>query len=148
MEPFQGQSMLRLALALVLMRAPREQVALSAAMTSFLEAVCAEIDARTTPDKSEPRYRYMEGKWLFTRAFFEDAVRAVGYADVVLIPRAHHATLYRDRILGIVPQPADAPAGTFPGWAVELLDTVDAAFSTDMKRALPLEATIVLRKGV
>ncbi len=145
-EPFEGLGVLRVAFDLILDRARREDIALPAEAQRFLEGMRADWAARAGSDKSADRFRYMDDKWMFTRAWLAEAARASGFYEPVIVSHSSQATLFRDftrvtlRLFG-APDP-----DILPGWAWDMIAVFDDGFSAEMKQDLPMEATIVLRK--
>lgn len=150
-EPFDGCAMVRMALELILERAPRE-APLDPAVEQLLRAVSLDYATRAGTDKSAPHFRYMDDKWLFNRTWLTDAAREAGFASAWVLPHSAHATLYADfvgellRLSGTVRE-GESVREALPGWAWEVLAALDRSVPPALKRELLLEGTLVLRKG-
>ena len=92
---------------------------------------------RTGTDKSDPLYRYLDDKWLFTRRYFELAAARAGFASVRILPDANHATQYRDYITTLLGLGGVGDIA-LPGWAWNIVDVFDTSLSPEMKWDVPL----------
>ncbi len=146
-EPFEGLAVIRIAFDLILERAAREALPMDPAASKLLAAMSLDLATRAGSDKSAAHFRYMDDKWLFTRAWLEGASREAGFTSLAIVPHASHATLFRDYTSSLLQLGAGVGPETLPDWAWETIGVFDRAFSSEMKRDLLLEGTIVLRKA-
>lgn len=146
-EPFEGVAIIRIAFELILERAAHEDVPLDPAASKLLSAVIVDFATRAGADKSAPHFRYMDDKWLFTRDWLASASKDVGFSELTIVPHASHETLFQDYTAGLLRLGAGLDHHTLPQWAWETLALFDRGFSSEMKRDLLLEGTIVLRKA-
>jgi len=146
-EPFDGYGVIRLAYERILAEAALRGEPLDPAVEASLRAMIADVAARTMPDRMAPGFADLDDKWLFSREYFEEVGRLVGFANVRFVPHNDHATLYRDIALVQLRLYAGADDLTLPAWAMEVLDAHDRALPPPVKRLLMLEGSIVLTKG-
>jgi SAM-dependent methyltransferase len=147
LAPFDGHGILRLAYERICVEAalwPEDP--LSPGVTAALETLSADIAARTLPDSSDPAFRLLEQKWLFSRESLETAARGMGFREVRFLPHNDHETLYRDVATMQVRMVTGHPEASLPEWALALLDSFDRALRPPVKRLLMLEGTVVLRR--
>jgi ubiquinone/menaquinone biosynthesis C-methylase UbiE len=145
-EPFEGLGVLRVVFDLILERAEREKLPLVPAVARFLAGMSLDYATRADPDKSAEHFRHMDDKWLFTGEWLASVVTNVGFSQPVIVPYASHAHLFREYTTSLLRLGADWRPDALPDWAWEMVDCFDNGFSATMKRALPLEATVILMK--
>ncbi|MDB5423237.1 MAG: hypothetical protein JWQ29_653 [Phenylobacterium sp.] len=146
-EPFDGYGVIRLAYERILAEASLRGVALDPPVEASLRAMIADIAARTLPDRTAPGFADLDDKWLFSREYFEEVGRLVGFSNVKFVPHNDHEALYRDIALVQMRLYAGREDLTLPPWAMEILDAHDRALRPPVKRLLMLEGSIVLTKG-
>jgi SAM-dependent methyltransferase len=143
-EPFEaGNVLLKIAYQRILARAStseREGPALG-----MLARLVNDYRVRTRP-RSDPVYRELDDKWMFTRTYFERLGREQGWADAITYalhvdPRGlqKQAEVHLRLGAGLAPD-------TLPAWAWEILAEMDAEMSEDLRSELAQEAAILLRK--
>ncbi len=147
LEPFEGVAIIRIAFDLILQREAGEKVPVDPQVRRLLTAISVDYAARAGSDKSNPQFRSMDDKWLFTRNWLESASRRVGFSDLTIIPHMSGQTLYRDYVAVLLQLGAGLTPEALPAWAWEIIDVFDNGISSEMKSDMPLEATIVIRKG-
>jgi SAM-dependent methyltransferase len=147
LAPFDGHGVLRLAYERICAEAALwPQDPLSPGVAAALQALSADIAARTLPDTSDPAFRVLEQKWLFSRESLEAAARALGFREARFLPHNDHETLYRDVASMQVRMVTGRPDAGLPEWALAILDSFDRALRPPVKRLLMLEGTVVLRR--
>jgi SAM-dependent methyltransferase len=147
LAPFDGHGILRLAYERICAEAPLwPDAPLAPEVAEGLDALIADIAARTLPDSSDPAFQVLDQKWLFSRESLETAARAFGFREARFLPHNDHETLYRDVAAMQVRMVTGRPEARLPDWALALLDTFDRALRPPVKRLLMLEGTMVLRR--
>jgi SAM-dependent methyltransferase len=147
LAPFDGHGILRLAYERICAEAPLwPDDPLTPGVANALEALSADIAARTLPDTSDPAFFDLDQKWLFSRESLETAARGFGFREVRFLPHNDHETLYRDVAAMQVRMVTGRAEARLPDWALALLDTFDRALRPTVKRLLMLEGTMVLRR--
>lgn len=143
-EPFQsGSLLLKLTYQRILEKASaaeRETPGMK-----MLKRIVDDYVARTRP-RSDPIYRELDDKWMFTRTFFERVRREQGWAE--LRTYALHPSTDELRKQATVQLRLGAGLGpeALPGWAWSIIDATDAGISGDLREELGQEAAILLRK--
>ena len=147
LAPFDGHGILRVAYERICAEAALwPQDPLNPGVATALQTLSADIAARTLPDPSDPEFRLLEQKWLFSRESLETAARGFGFREVRFLPHNDHETLYRDVAAMQVRMVTGQPEATLPDWALAVLDSFDRALRPPVKRLLMLEGTVVLRR--
>lgn len=147
LAPFDGHGILRLAYERICAEAPLwPDAPLGPEMVAGLEALIADIAARTLPDSTDPAFQVLEQKWLFSRESLETAAHAFGFREARFLPHNDHETLYRDVATVQLRMVTGRPEARLPDWALALLDSFDRALRPPVKRLLMLEGTMVLRR--
>ena len=148
LAPFDGHGILRLAYERICAEAPLwPDAPLGPGVAAGLEALIADIAARTLPDSADPAFQVLEQKWLFSRESLETAARAFGFREVRFLPHNDHETLYRDMAFVHLRLSSGLDSLTLPDWALAILDEFDAALPGPVKRLLMLEGSIVFTKA-
>ena len=144
-EPFEGYAVLRVAAELFLARAEHDWSGQPEGLRKFLEAVVLDLQTRSGTDKSAAYFEYMASKWLFTRSYFERINRDIGFQSIHTVPIHAPARQYREGLTTLL-RSASFAEDTVPDWGWEYVDAVDHAFSDELKRDVPLDAAVVLRR--
>ncbi|MEO8114274.1 MAG: class I SAM-dependent methyltransferase [Phenylobacterium sp.] len=145
-EPFEGFVLLRVMFETILARAEREGLALDPKVSGVMAAFNLDFRYRMGRDKSDPAFQVMDDKWLFTRAYLDEARKAAGFSSFDLVS-AHDCDnqLFRRLVLEMVEMGAGVLAQDIPAWAWEEIDRFDRCLSRDLKEDLAFEGVIVLR---
>jgi SAM-dependent methyltransferase len=146
-EPFDGYGVIRLAYERILAEAALRQAPLDPPVEASLKAMIADVAARTLPDRTAPGFADLDDKWLFSREYFEQVGRMVGFSEVRFVPHNDHEALYRDIAIVQLRLYAGRDDLTLPSWALDILDAHDRALRPPVKRLLMLEGSIVLTKA-
>jgi ubiquinone/menaquinone biosynthesis C-methylase UbiE len=153
-EPFEnGNAILRLAYEQILKREgtepfPPEQ-RLAPEVCNCLRMLIDDLRIRAGTDKSAPIFQRIDDKWLFTRSYFEMLAAELD-VSVVIEPLNQSDTpfylqtqTYLRLALGLSP---DDAIQALPIWAWNVLRAIDATFSPELKRDLPIEARVVFTR--
>jgi SAM-dependent methyltransferase len=155
-EPFEnGNAILRLAYEQILAREGTEPVPpeqrLAPKVSNCLRMLIDDFRIRAGADKSAPIFQRMDDKWLFTRSYFETLASSLGVlVDIEPLnpsdtPFFLQTQTYLRLALGLTPEDALL---ALPIWAWDVLRGFDATFSPELKRDLPIEASVVFtRRG-
>ncbi|WP_114913462.1 class I SAM-dependent methyltransferase [Acidibrevibacterium fodinaquatile] len=151
-EPFEaGNAVLRLAYECILSRnADGATEPLSTQAIHVLRALVQDYSVRAGSDKSAPIFRDIDDKWLFTHAFFKELIAPLGDYDLEIEPinlsddcfTRQTRTNFR-LALGVT---EDVAIQTLPEWAWDILKRADQSFSFELKKDLPIEARIIIRR--
>ena len=143
-EPFQAGNLL---LALTYRRILEKATPLER-MTPGLEMLQRIVDdyaARTKP-RTDPIYRTLDDKWMFTRTYFERIRRDQGWDELVTYALHPAPDGFRKQAEVHLRLGAGLTPDALPGWAWEILDETDAGMSEDLRLELAQEAAVLLRK--
>ena len=146
-EPFNGWSVLRLALERILAEAALRKAALEPETEQALRRTVEDIAVRSRLTRKDIDFTQLDDKWLFSRRYIERVAGEAGFVDVAFVPLNDHASLYRDTVAVTLRLNSGRDDLQLPPWALEILDAHDAALNIEAKRELMLEAAIVLTKG-
>jgi len=151
-EPFEaGNAVLRMAYERILADdATRDCERLSETTAHTLRALVNDFKVRAGSDKSADIFRRIDDKWLFTRSYFAAIAAEIGFVSVEVTPLWAGADVfvmqtgtYLKLAQGLT---NDQAVAALPGWAWDVLRSVDAAISLELKRDLPLEARVTFRR--
>ncbi len=144
-EPFEaGNTLLRIIYQRILAQAsPQERAGVG---MRFLERMAADYTVRARP-KTDPIFRELDDKWMFTRTYFERIKSDQGWEDVVTYALNVAPNILRNQVEVHMRLGAQLPASALPDWAWAILDESDASLSDDLRLEWPLEGAILLRKA-
>lgn len=155
-EPMEGgHNLLRLAYAQILeerddrRRTRRQRRGVEPATTEafeVLEAMVGELELRTGSDKSDPIYREVDDKWLFTRTGLEDLAARAGFSEVRIDPLSIHPDPFTRHTRAILRLAKDLEPDALPEWAWAHIATFDNAFSPEARLDLLIEACITFTR--
>ena len=145
-EPFEnGGAVLRLAYREILAAAAGGREIDPEART-LLEALVHDHEVRLKLASTPELVPVLDDKWLFTRSFFEESATAAGFERPEIFPShsverpfSEQTKLYLERGAGLAPE-------ALGDWAWQILAFYDEALSPELKRDLPVEAVVLLRK--
>ena len=144
-EPFEaGTLILRLTYERILGEASDEERRTPG--MRMLKGLVDDVRVRRRPP-SDPIYRELDDKWMFTRTSFERLAREQGWAQ--FLSYAMHPSPDQLRKQAVVHLRLGAGLGpeALPDWAWSVIDEVDAGISDDLREELAVEAAVLLRKG-
>jgi ubiquinone/menaquinone biosynthesis C-methylase UbiE len=151
-EPFEaGNAVLRMAYERILAEnVARASQHLSEPTAQTLRALVNDFRVRASLDKSAEIFARIDDKWLFTRSYFEAIAAGIGFVSVEIDPLwsgedvfAMQTRTYLKLAQGISEHDV---AAALPKWAWDVLQSVDAAMSLELKRDLPIEARVIFHK--
>ena len=96
--------------------------------------------------RTDPIFRQLDDKWMFTRSYFERLRTAQGWTDLITVPLNISRTGLRDQAAVHLKLRAGLAPDALPQWAWSILDETDASISDDLRAELPQEAAVLLRK--
>lgn len=154
-EPFEnGNAILRLCYEQILARGGAEDASpedrLAPEVGTCLRMLVEDFRVRAGTDKTAPIFQHIDDKWLFTRSYFEGLAASLGGVSVEIEPLnpsdepfvLQTETNFR-LALGLS---AEDAATALPAWAWDIVRGFDAAFSRELKRDLPIEASIIFTR--
>jgi len=144
-EPFEaGAAILRLIYGKLLER--REELVLSAGVVDAFERLSHDFAVRAGTDKSDPLYRELDDKWLFTRTYFENLPESIPISDISV--RSLHASEnpFASQVKTHLRLCLGAGPDALPPAAWGLIDEFERILSPELKRELLIEGTVILRK--
>jgi SAM-dependent methyltransferase len=111
-----------------------------------LQSMVAELELRTGSDKSDPIYRDVDDKWLFTRSGLEEYAERGGFSDVRIDPLSGAADPLAEQTRTILRLAKGLEPEALPDWAWETLASFDSAFSDELKRDLQMAGCVTYTK--
>ena len=143
-EPFEaGNTILKLTYQRILAQASPAEKA-TAAMR-FLERMVTDYTIRQRP-KSDPIFRELDDKWLFTRTYFERIRTEQNWAELITYGLNVCATPLRNQATVQLKLGLQAPPDGLPDWAWAVIDEMDAGVSDDLKQEWVQEGAVLFRK--
>jgi SAM-dependent methyltransferase len=102
--------------------------------------------ARRERPRSDPIYRNLDDKWMFTRTYFERWRAEQGWSELITYALNVSPTGLRDQAAVHLRLGAGLKAEALPTWAWSVIDEADAGISDDLRKELAQEAAVLLRK--
>lgn len=144
-EPFEsGGALLSCLYERILAEAPRSARDLPA--LRLLGRIANDYRVRSRP-KTDPVFRGLDDKWLFTREFFEVLRDPQGWDEVRFAPLGVGPQSLRDQTSTFLSLGAGLAPDALPEWAWQIVDACDASLSLAAKREMPIECIVLLRRG-
>jgi ubiquinone/menaquinone biosynthesis C-methylase UbiE len=111
----------------------------------FIERMTEDYKRREQP-ASDPLYRELDDKWMFTRTYFERIRSTQGWSELITYGLNISATGLRDQASVHLRLGAGLSAMALPDWAWSIIDETDAGISDDLRKELGQEGAVLLRK--
>jgi ubiquinone/menaquinone biosynthesis C-methylase UbiE len=144
-EPFEaGNAIVKLVYQRILAQASRAER--DSAAFRFLERMVADYTVRARP-RTDPIFRELDDKWMFTRAYFERLRDEQGWAELIVYPLSATDTPLRNQAAVHLKLGAALAPDALPPWAWAVVDETDGGLSTDLKREWMQEGAVLLRKA-
>lgn len=143
-EPFEaGNAILKLTYQRILAQASPAEKKIAA--MRFLERMVTDYTVRQRP-KSDPIFRDLDDKWLFTRTYFERVKAEQGWSELITYGLNVCATPLRNQATVQLKLGLQAAADALPEWAWAVIDEMDAGISDDLKQEWVQEGAVLFRK--
>jgi SAM-dependent methyltransferase len=144
-EPFEaGNTLVKITYQRILAQASAAER--TTASMQLLERIVADYAIRARP-KSDPMFRELDDKWMFTRTYFETLRNDQGWAELIVYPLNVSATFLRTQAEVHLRLGAQLEPSALPAWAWSVIDEIDAGMSEELRREWAPEAAILLRKA-
>jgi len=111
----------------------------------FIERMVVDYKLRERP-RSDPSYRELDDKWMFTRTYFDRMRAQQGWSELLTYALNVSPTGLRDQATVHLRLGAGLTAEALPAWAWAVIDEADAGMSDDLRREMAQEAAVLLRK--
>jgi ubiquinone/menaquinone biosynthesis C-methylase UbiE len=111
-----------------------------------IERMLKDYKQRERPG-SNPIYRELDDKWMFTRTYFERIRTAQGWSELITYALNISPTGLRDQATVHLRLGAGLTAEALPAWAWSVIDDADASISDDLRKEMGQEAAVLLRKS-
>jgi ubiquinone/menaquinone biosynthesis C-methylase UbiE len=143
-EPFEaGNALLKFAYRRILSQASAAERATPG--MQFLERMAEDYRRRERP-RSDPIYRELDDKWMFTRTFFDRARTAQGWSELITYALNVSPTGLRDQATVHLRLGMGLKPDALPEWAWSIIDETDAGISDDLRKELAQEGAVLMRK--
>lgn len=119
---------------------------LSEEVINFFKAIINDYEHRLGRDKTKDYYRYMDDKWLFTKAYFEELANKHGFSECHIYSSLKHSSLFEGQIKSLLFVGLGKTPEVLPNWAWEKIQEFDRCFSEDAKSEFITEGCIILQK--
>jgi ubiquinone/menaquinone biosynthesis C-methylase UbiE len=144
-EPFEpGLGLMRIAYREILAEASRRGE--SSPGIEHLVRVATDYDARSR-DKSDPIFRRLDDKWMFTRGLFESATSNAAWNGARFEPVNPGPQPLTDQTRTNIRLGIGADESALPAWAWTMLREYETTFSPAAQRELMLEGIVMLRRS-
>jgi ubiquinone/menaquinone biosynthesis C-methylase UbiE len=144
-EPFEaGNTLVRITYQRILAQASESEK--TAGAMRLLERMVADYTVRARP-KTDPIFRDLDDKWMFTRTYFERIRAEQGWASLVTYALNVGPNLLHNQAEVHLKLGAQLPPSSLPEWAWSIIDETDAGLSDDLRQEWALEAAVMLKKA-
>lgn len=144
-EPFEeGNIILRNAYNTILNDS--RQGTLSSEVRSLFQALIVDYDARMVRDKSLPKFRNLDDKWLFNKKYFLDFSKKYGFSECIIYPLHSTERQFALQTETYLRLGRGKTRDALPNWAWEIIRQYDQCFSEDTKKELLIEGCLILKK--
>jgi len=113
----------------------------------FLDRMVADYTVRSRP-RTDPIFRELDDKWMFTRSYFERIREEQGWAELLVYPLSAADTPLRNQAVVHLKLGAALSPDALPAWAWAIIDETDGVMSPDLKREWMQEGAVLFRKPV
>lgn len=127
---------------------------IDAPIRAFFGTLFQQIDIRKGRDKSDPRIRDFEDKWLFTRSFFDEQAALHGFSRCLVFSLHETDYIYDDvqrpfetQVRFMLKEALKREPAALPDWAWAVVREFEQSFSLDAKRDMLIEGCIILQKA-
>jgi SAM-dependent methyltransferase len=143
-EPFEaGNALLKFTYRRIFAQASEAQRA--APGLRFIERMLEDYERRERP-RTDPVYRDLDDKWMFTRTYFDRLRVEQGWGELVTYALNVSPTGLRDQATVHLRLGAGLGADALPDWAWSIIDEADASISADLRHEMAQEGAVLLRK--
>ena len=143
-EPFEaGNALLKFTYRRILSQASAAERAMPG--MQFLERMAEDYRRRERP-RSDPIYRELDDKWMFTRTFFDRARTEQGWSELITYALNVSPTGLRDQATVHLRLGSGLKPDALPEWAWSIIDETDASISDDLRKELAQEGAVLMRK--
>jgi ubiquinone/menaquinone biosynthesis C-methylase UbiE len=143
-EPFEaGNALLKFTYRRILSQASAAERAMPG--MQFLERMAEDYRRRERP-RSDPIYRELDDKWMFTRTFFDRARTEQGWSELITYALNVSSTGLRDQASVHLRLGMGLKPDALPEWAWSIIDETDAGISDDLRKELAQEGAVLMRK--
>jgi ubiquinone/menaquinone biosynthesis C-methylase UbiE len=143
-EPFEaGNALLKFTYRRILSQASAAERAMPG--MQFLERMAEDYWRRERP-RSDPIYRELDDKWMFTRTFFDRARTEQGWSELITYALNVSSTGLRDQATVHLRLGMGLKPDALPEWAWSIIDETDAGISDDLRKELAQEGAVLMRK--
>jgi ubiquinone/menaquinone biosynthesis C-methylase UbiE len=143
-EPFEaGNALLKFTYRRILSQASAAERTIPG--MQFLERMAEDYRRRERP-RSDPIYRELDDKWMFTRTFFDRARTEQGWSELITYALNVSPTGLRDQATVHLRLGAGLKPDALPEWAWSIIDETDASISDDLRKELAQEGAVLMRK--
>jgi ubiquinone/menaquinone biosynthesis C-methylase UbiE len=144
-EPFEaGNALLKFTYRRILSQASAAETAMPG--MQFLERMAEDYRRRERP-RSDPIYRELDDKWMFTRTFFDRARTEQGWSELITYALNVSPTGLRDQATVHLRLGMGLKPDALPEWAWSIIDETDASISDDLRKELAQEGAVLMRKA-
>lgn len=145
-EPFElGYSLIACIFDRLVTESSLREEKLSDEVNTFLMSFINDVRRRLGRDKSDPIYREIDDKWLFSRSYLIEAARKAGFKDTVI--EGIHAP--QDQLSNLIKTflriGAQTTVEELPEWAQNHCKNADEFF-VDSSKDILSEAIVIMRK--
>ncbi|MFC5374537.1 class I SAM-dependent methyltransferase [Brevundimonas faecalis] len=143
-EPFQAGHLVLWQLLTQIVQMSEFRPGFTARQIDFFRSYLVTLETLMSLDRSDPLFKVLDDKWIFTRAMFTDAAQRAG-VKMVIETGVPSRSKFRDRLWGLVTVGLGETL-VCPPWALEIADSLDRLVDENLGRELLFEGTIIFTR--
>ncbi len=122
------------------------RVRLSQKIKNFFKDLCHDFDVRKGSDKTDPIFKKIDDKWLFTKTYFDKISKQIGFGEVIIYPLYSGQNMFFNQIKTYLRLGLGISETELPQWAIEYIQHYDNHFSEDLRQEIFMEGGLVFIK--
>jgi len=112
----------------------------------FLEALLIDINRRRGEDKSDPIYKQVDDKWIFTTHYFREHGRRSGFASCTIYSLLSGQGAFEEKMVVLLEAGIKRQRDALPGWAWDCVLDHDRLLSPEGHLDCLYEAGVIFQK--
>ena len=147
-EPFEnGNKIITLTMKQLKHLNKHEKIKIPKSVINFFDKLIHDFTVRQGDDKTNPIYKIIDDKWLFTKTYFANLCHDDLYSSAEIYPLINTKNMFKEQFETYLRLGIDFDFNKLPGWTKNIILELDLHFSEQSKTDLLIEGTIILKKG-
>lgn len=113
---------------------------------SLFIALRHDFEVRKGTNKDDPMFQRLDDKWLFTKGYFTEVAKSIGFDELTIYPLHRVDNLFSGQIKSYLRLGLGNNDYVLPQWAEGYIEKADKQFSMELLNEIIIEGGIVLRK--